>query len=307
MTSTILPGVPPDRYRRRVTNTLVLVDGRTVEFRVTGPAEGLPVVFHHGTPGTLPIRGFERAVHDRGLRLLSISRPGYGDSTRASGRSVVDVVDDTAAVLQSIGAERFLLIGWSGGGPHALACAARLAGALGAAVLAGLAPSDGDGLEFTSGMNHENCGEWRAVFGGEADLRAHIEPLVPPLLGASLDGGGGDAAEADEELPPADVAALTGDFADDLDAANRDALRHGIDGWVDDELAFAKPWGFDLAEIDIPVSLWHGDDDVNVPFAHGRWLASHVPDASFHREEREGHLSIMAGSFDPMLDELITT
>ena len=271
---------------------------------MTGPAEGLPLVFHHGTPGTLPVCGFERAVHDRGLRLVSVSRPGYGGSTRAPGRKVVDVAGDTAAVLGSIGADRFLLVGWSGGGPHALACAARLPGALAVAVLAGLAPLDGVGLDFTSGMNRENLEEWNAAFSGETELRAYIEPVVPSLIGAS---NVVSTTDAEDELPVADVAALTGDFAEDLAAATRDALRHGIDGWVDDELAFARPWGFDFAEIAIPVSLWHGGDDVNVPPAHGLWVASNVPNASFHSEEHEGHLSIMAGSFDPMLDELRPT
>jgi pimeloyl-ACP methyl ester carboxylesterase len=280
-------------------NPLVLSDGRTLELRVSGPEDGLPLVFHHGVPGTLPSRGFERAVHKRGLRLVAFSRPGYGGSTRLPGRAVVDVVADTAAVLRSIGTDRFLVAGWSGGGPHALACAARLPGAIRALVIAGIGPTDGEGLDFPAGMNQDNVDEWNAVFRGEAHLRAYIEQVGPELMVVQP----GDVV-TDIGLPAADAAVMTGEFGDDLAKANRDGLRFGFDGWVDDELAFARPWGFDLAGIDVPVSFWHGRDDMNVPFTHGRWVAAHVPNASLHLEDGEGHMSIMTRPVDRMLDEL---
>lgn len=102
-----------------------LGDGRLLELRVSGPSDGLPLVFHHGAPGAAsPIRGLERAAHKRGLRLVAASRPGYGGSTRKPGRIISDVVADTSEVLDALGADRCLVAGWSGGGPHALACAA---------------------------------------------------------------------------------------------------------------------------------------------------------------------------------------
>jgi pimeloyl-ACP methyl ester carboxylesterase len=298
-------------------DTLGLADGRILEFRVSGPPDGLPLVFHHGTPGTRPSRGLERAVHERGLRLVTISRPGYGGSTRRPGRAVVDVVADTAAVLRSIGASRCLIAGWSGGGPHALACAARLPGVIGALIIAGLAPADS--LDFLAGMSPDNRDEWTAAFHGEAELRAYVEPVAPALMAEpsddpepgdelpAADTAGDERPAADvagDELPAADVAALTGEFAEDLTAANRDGLRLGVDGWVDDELAFTKPWGFDPAEIDLPVTIWHGTEDRNVPFPHGRRLADHVRNASLHPADGEGHLSIMVGPIPRMLDEL---
>src|SRR5436190_280844 len=118
-----------------------LPDGRLLDLRVSGPADGLPLVFHHGTPGAAtPLRALERAAHARGLRLVTTSRPGYGGSSRQPRRAVVDVVADTAAVLANIGAERCLVAGWSGGGPHALACGARLDAAAAVLVIAGVAP-----------------------------------------------------------------------------------------------------------------------------------------------------------------------
>jgi pimeloyl-ACP methyl ester carboxylesterase len=270
-----------------------------LEVRVSGPSAGMPVVFHHGTPGTLPPRVLAAAVHARGMRLVTFARAGYAGSTRRPGRAVVDVVDDTAAVLRSIGADRSLVMGWSGGGPHALACAAGLPGVIRALTVAGLAPADAAGLDFVDGMSRDNREEWDAVFAGEAKLRTLVES-VAPLLTATPDQGG----DPDDSLPASDWAAIVGDFAEDLTAANRDGLRFGIDGWIDDELAFAKPWGFELGQIEIPVSVWHGTEDMNVPVAHGRWLASNLPHASLHLERGAGHMSIVANAIDRIVADL---
>src|SRR5215472_7430455 len=124
-----------------------LPDGRRLDLHVSGPSDGFPLVFHHGTPcAAVPIRAMERAAHARGLRLVTASRPGYGHSTRQPGRSVVDVVADTDAVLAALGAQRCLTMGWSGGGPHTLACGARLGAAAAVLVVAGVAPYEADGL-----------------------------------------------------------------------------------------------------------------------------------------------------------------
>src|SRR6516165_12664188 len=138
-----------------------LPDGRRLDLRVSGPAGGFPLVFHHGTPGAAtPIRVRERAAHARGLRLVTTSRPGYGDSSPQPGRSVVDVAADTAAVLAVIGADRCLVAGWSGGGPHALACGARLGATSAVLVIASVAPYGVAGLDWMAGMGEENVVEF---------------------------------------------------------------------------------------------------------------------------------------------------
>jgi pimeloyl-ACP methyl ester carboxylesterase len=108
-------------------------------------------------------------------------------------------------------------------------------------------------------------------------------------------------------VPPVDVAVLTGEFAEDLASEFRQALSVGVDGWLDDDLAFTRPWGFELADIAVPTYLWQGSDDLMVPFAHGRWLAGRIPDVTAHLEQGEGHLSIGIGALDRMLDELAAT
>jgi len=282
---------------------LTLADGRVLDVRVSGPADGMPLVFHHGTPGSrAAFRGIEWAAHARGLRVVTTSRPGYGGSTRLAGRAVVDVVSDTGAVLAGIDAERCLVAGWSGGGPHALACSARLDAAAAVLVIAGVAPYRAEGLEWLGGMGEENLTEFGAATAGEQALRSYLDGMGEQLKEATV---AHIISSLDTLLPDVDVAVLTDEFGEDMAAAFREALRIGIDGWLDDDLAFVEEWGFDLSEIDVPTSVWQGSEDLMVPFAHGRWLATHVPGVSAHLEQGQGHLCIALGSLDRMLDELI--
>jgi pimeloyl-ACP methyl ester carboxylesterase len=289
---------------RRVTlGQLTLGDGRALETFISGPEDGTPFVFHHGTPGSArPSRAMERSVHAHGLRYVGLSRPGYGGSARRPGRSVADVVDDTAAVLASIGADSCLVGGWSGGGPHALACAARLPQATAALVIAGVAPSGLPDLDFLAGMGQDNLDEFGAAFDGEAALRSNLDAQRPGLLETTPAG----VVEALASLlPPVDRAVLTDEFGEDLAASFGEALRVSVDGWLDDDLAFVRDWGFALEEVRRPVLLWQGDQDLMVPSAHGRWLAAHVPGVTPHLLAGEGHLSIGVGALDRMLDELV--
>jgi len=284
---------------------VLLPDRRRLDVRVSGPAVGLPVVFHHGTPGArTPFRAIERAVHARGLRLVTTSRPGYGDSTPQPGRRVVDVVADTRAVLAAIGVDRCLVAGWSGGGPHALACGARLTAAAGVLVIAGVAPHEADGLDWLAGMGEDNVGEFSVALKGESALRPYLQGVREHLKETDA---AGIAASLGTLLPDVDRALLTGELGADLAGSFAEALRTGVEGWLEDDLAFARPWGFELAEITAPTMLWQGSDDLMVPFAHGQWLASRVPGVAAHLEDGEGHLSIAIGAIDRMLDELLST
>jgi pimeloyl-ACP methyl ester carboxylesterase len=280
-----------------------LPDGRRLDMRVSGPAGGLPLIFHHGTPGAgTPVRALERATHTRGLRLVTTSRPGYGGSSRQPGRSVADVAADTAAVLAAVGAERCLIAGWSGGGPHALACAARLDAVAAVLVIAGVAPYGAEGLDWMAGMGEDNITEFSAALRGEDELRPYLlrgREHLKDVAAADV------AASLETLLPDVDRAVLTGEFAEDTAASFREAVRTGVEGWLDDDLAFASPWGFGLEEISVPTMIWQGTADLMVPFSHGRWLASRLPGASAHLEEGEGHLSVGLGALDRMLDELL--
>ena len=282
---------------------LTLPDGRVLETWISGPVAAPVLVFHHGTPGSAkPPRALERAVHAAGLRYVALSRAGYATSSRKAGRSVADVVDDTAAVLASLGVTECLVAGWSGGGPHALACAARLPQARAALVIAGVAPSVALDLDFLSGMGQDNIDEFGAAFDGEAALRRYLDAQRPALLATDA---AGIVASIGSVLPDVDRAQLTDEFGADMAESFGDALQVSVDGWLDDDLAFVSDWGFSLDEITTPVIAWQGERDLMVPFAHGQWLASHVPGVTAHLLPGEGHLSITVGAIDRMLAELV--
>jgi pimeloyl-ACP methyl ester carboxylesterase len=292
---------PLDTERRIVT----VPDGRKIDVLIAGPADGLPLVLHEGTPvGLVLYPPTVRAAQARGLRVILAARPGYEGSTPRPGRRVVDVAGDTAAVLDELDADTFVTIGWSGGGPHTLACAAALPGrCLAAASVAGVAPYRAKGLDWPAGMGPENVDEFGAAVAGEA-------VLVPFLDSAAVALGtvtGADVAQALGGLViAADQAALTGEFADYVAAALRASMNTGIAGWRDDDLAFVKDWGFSLDPArGAPVAIWQGDQDKMVPFAHGQWLAANIPGARAHLLPGEGHLSLTVSSLDRILDDLL--
>ncbi len=279
-------------------------DGRQLEYLETGPSDGPVLLFNTGTPN--PAADFSAVVRPAtalGLRTVSYSRPGYGDSTAHPGRSVADAILDITGLLDALGVAEFRTLGWSGGGPHTLACAALLPHrCLAAAVLAGVAPYQAHGLDFLAGMDQVNVDEFTAAGAGIEELTA----FLTPLLGHFHEVTGATVVEGlDSLLPEVDRAALTGEFADEMAAAFRRAMKNGIEGWRDDDLAFVKDWGFAPADIGIPVAVWQGRQDRMVPFAHGEWLAAEIPNAQSHLFADEGHLSLIA-QIDKILADLVT-
>jgi pimeloyl-ACP methyl ester carboxylesterase len=282
---------------------LVLADGRSLEYVTGGPADGLPLVLHHGTPSAAVLYApMVESAAQAGLRTVVHSRPGYAGSSPQPGRTVAAVAADMAAILDDLGAADFVTIGWSGGGPHALACAALLPGRCrAAATIAAVAPYAAAGLDWLAGMGNENVEEFGAAAAGEPVLTAFLADAAGELAhvqAAQISAAMGDlVSEVDREV-------LTGDFAGNLAESLRAALSTGIAGWRDDDLAFLTGWGFDLAEIVTPVSIWQGAEDRMVPYAHGQWLAARMPRATVHLDPAEGHLSLLLNAFDVVLAEL---
>jgi pimeloyl-ACP methyl ester carboxylesterase len=284
--------------------TLVAMpDGRQLEVWMAGPVDGVPVVDHHGTPGCgRPDRHVVAAAEDLGVRLIRPTRPGYSRSDPRPGRDVAAVASDVAAVLDHLGVHRVAVMGESGGGPHALATAARLPDRVAAvATIAGVGPYGEAGLEFLAGMGQDNIDEFSAALEGEAPLRAFLEPIHPTLRRVTPEQ---IVTELSTLLPDVDRAVVSGELGEDLAGNFRLALQSGIEGWVDDDLAFTRPWGFDLREIQIPVTVWQGGQDLMVPSAHGEWLAGRLPKAKAQLLPRDGHLSIAAGRIREILTEL---
>jgi pimeloyl-ACP methyl ester carboxylesterase len=260
-----------------VTHDLRLDDGRTLAVRDAGaPAPDAPVVvWHHGSPHTGALVGPLRdAAMARGVRLVSYARPSYGGSTPAPGRCVADAAADVRALADALGVDRFAVMGSSGGGPHALACAALLGDRVtGVASLSGLAPRT-DEFDWYAGMASD--GALRAAANGR-DARAEHEKT----------------AEFDAAVfTDADWAALAGAWGELGEDAGR-ANEHGSDGLVDDDVAFAHLWGFDVGAIDVPVLVVHGGADRMVPASHAQWLIAHLRRPELWLRPLDGHVSVL--------------
>ena len=281
-------------------------DGRTLDVLVGGDSTSdIALVCHHGTPSdsTLWVDWHHDALV-RKLRLVSVTRPGYAASDRKPGRSVSCVAKDVSDVLDALGIDTFLTIGWSGGGPHALACAALLpARCIAVSVLAGVGPHGEPDLDSLSDMGPENIEHKKIAIQGEEPLREWAKvnaaawfTIADEDLAAALGG----------LVPEIDVYALNEQGQAKIWASSiRRCLQNGIDGYIDDSLVFCKYWGFKPADIRSPVTIWQGDLDLMVPFTHGQWLIKHIPNAKGMLEIGHGHISLIADKKQDIIDDLV--
>ena len=281
-------------------------DGRTLDVLVGGDSTSdIALVCHHGTPSdsTLWVDWHHDALV-RKLRLVSVTRPGYAASDRKPGRSVSCVAKDVSDVLDALGIDTFLTIGWSGGGPHALACAALLpARCIAVSVLAGVGPHGEPDLDSLSDMGPENIEHKKIAIQGEEPLREWAKvnaaawfTIADEDLAAALGG----------LVPEIDVYALNEQGLAKIWASSiRRCLQNGIDGYIDDSLVFCKYWGFKPADIRSPVTIWQGDLDLMVPFTHGQWLIKHIPNAKGMLEIGHGHISLIADKKQDIIDDLV--
>jgi pimeloyl-ACP methyl ester carboxylesterase len=269
--------------------TIELPDGRTLAYADRGPEDGTPIVFHHGTPGSRVGHHPDPSTYERaGVRTVTFDRAGYGRSDRLAGRDVAIVAEDVAAVADELGFNRFAVMGVSGGGPHALACGALLAHRVTrAVVMVTPAPYGDDDFDFLEGMTKSNVSEFSAALAGPDEIAKYLAPYVEMLKTnpeAVLD-------EISAELPPPDQAMQARPEVRQMLVANwQEATRQGAAGWMDDDLAFTRPWGFDLADVAVEVRMWHGELDVLSPRSHGERVAERLPNASFDLVAGKGHL-----------------
>lgn len=281
---------------------LDLPDGRVLDVQVSGPADGIPFVWHHGTPGcSYQPADKQRVLHERGLRLVSYSRAGAAGSTRNKGRTVASIADDVAAIADHLGADEILTGGGSGGGPHALATGAGLPDRVLAVLAVCCVKPYVDQPDFLEGMGSANVEEFSLALEGEDALLPFLEADREGMIDADADSV---IRTLDSLLPDVDRACLTGEVGADL-LANLQGGVEELYGWLDDDLAFTRDWGFALDDIRVPTYLWQGSEDLMVPFHHGQWLARNLPGVVPHLIDGEGHLSIVVGAFEQMVDELV--
>jgi pimeloyl-ACP methyl ester carboxylesterase len=296
-----LSGPIPEHIEHRIRTP----DGRILAVAEWGDPNGVPLVSLHGTPGGRIQYWTDATIYARhGLRRLTLDRPGYGESTRLPGRSVADVVPDVVTIADELGIGSFAVTGGSGGGPHALALAALLPDRILRCLAdVSIAPYPSDGLDWLDGMNEGNVEEFSAAMAGEDAHRAVAERERATTLErlaenrADFFGDSYEMSEADRLQMQRHLGSLRHQL--------EEGLASGVDGWVDDALAFVKPWGFDVGEIKVPVLVTYGRTDNLVPSAHGDWLVSHIPgviaevtDAGHLGEDEtiEAHYAWLAGT-----------
>ncbi len=264
-------------------------DGRVLAVEDAGDPSGWPVLFHHGTPSGRRSALWEPWVADatdRGMRLISYDRPGYGESTHQPGRMVTDSATDVRTICADLGIARMETWGFSGGGQHALACAALLPGLVtSAASIAGLAPFDAEGLDWLAGKVPDDIKDTDLILTDEVAARKELDAIRDGFLAAGPDEDEPDVDDADLQLGSVE-------FREFMKPCSQAALAPGSQGWWDDNVSQRRPWGFDVGAICVPVLVMHGRQDDFVPFAHGEWLAAHIPGAETRWFDEYGHGSL---------------
>ncbi|MFF8353950.1 alpha/beta fold hydrolase [Streptomyces chartreusis] len=242
----------------------------------------------HGTPGSrVGPRPRSTHLYKLGIRLISYDRPGYGESQRSKGRAVRHAAADVAAIADELNLGRFSVLGRSGGGPHALACAALLPDrAASAAALVSIAPPDADGLDWYGGMAQTNIDAYRtateAVADGSEACLDRLKANLADNAGAIRDNPASLLNWLTPGMPAADKVVVGHGGIRNLLLANyrASAVRSSF-GWLDDVLSFRRDWGFEPGRIaEVPTLLWHGERDTFSPVGHFRWLADRIPSAT---------------------------
>ena len=284
-----------------MTQVIGVSDTRNVAVDCWGDPRGFPVFLLHGTPGSRsgPIPRAS-VLYRLGVQLVCYDRPGYGLSDRDEGRSVASAARDVLAIADALGLAEFAVIGRSGGGPHALACAALIGEARlrSVAALVSLAPSDAEDLDWFEGMTVSNVDDYGMATCQDNDAAA--ARMTMEAVSADLN----FRADQIRQDPEILLSAIEEEMAHpdrrivkdvgirwQLTGSYREALKYGAYGWIDDVLAFRRPWGFGLETIKIPVLLWHGEEDVFSPSEHSRWLAKHIPSAQIEVQPGAAHFS----------------
>lgn len=286
-------------YEMNDSKQITLSDGRKLGYLTLGSEAGKAVFYHHGFPSSrFEAMMLKDAAEAANSRLIAVDRPGYGLSDFQPNRTMLDWPDDLEELADNLGIDKFYVMGLSGGGPYVVTCAYKIPHRLlGAASVAGLSPKSypqtKDGMTFMGSLmlTIGDAMPWltRLLF-GQMRKASNNPKMVERMLNA---------------MPEVDRAVLKDEGQKNFLLSIQESYRQGVDGATHDGRIYARPWGFQLSEITMPVSIWQGTLDVNVPLSNGRIYADNVPLATAHFIEGEGHISLMANHGEAILTDLL--
>jgi len=285
----------------KLLETVELSDGRSLSFASFGDPAGKPVFYFHGFPGS---RFEPQSNHDSylkaGIRLLALDRPGMGQSSRKSKRKLLDWPDDVVEVAKILNLKKFSVLGVSGGGPYALACARAIPGYLDKVTVAcGLGPMEAPNA--TSGMMLSNRILFRYGRFFPPLLHFSVFQMVRQLSSKPVKG----FEKFLEGLPEPDRLVLSEPGAKESVLASAvEGVNQGNGPLLEEIRIYSKFWGFKLDDLNIPVSLFQGEVDIDVPASMARYQAELIPDCELNLYPNEGHFSLLVNHIDEIIASL---
>jgi pimeloyl-ACP methyl ester carboxylesterase len=285
-----------------MSNALQLSDGRSIEYIDNGVSSKSALILHHGTPTSMTVWGtWLAAAAEKGIRAIAFTRPGYAGSDRKFGHRVIDANDDLGEILNQLNIENFVSVGWSGGGPYALA-SGLLNRCTGVQLIASVSPYDAEDFDWFQDQTPEMIEEAKISAKSLEDCITFKEGYYTELRDMTAEHF---LVEYEKRSSFKVFEAAYREFSKDLSFSMHDALRDSVIGYGDDEYAFLSNWGFETKDIQVRVGIWQGLDDKSVSPHMSRWLNANILNPTLELLEDQHHGSIMVEKREEILNAAI--
>ena len=273
-----------------MSSSLKLSDGRALDYTDNGVSSKSALILHHGTPTSMAVWGtWLAAIAEVGIRAIAFTRPGYAGSDRKVGHTVISANNDLEEILNHLEVENFVSIGWSGGGPYALA-SGLLERCSGVQLIASVSPYDAEDFDWFQDQSPESIEEAKISVASLADSIAFKQGYYAEIRDRKAEEF---LVEYAKRASFSSFENVYRAFAEDLSLSLRDALRVGVIGYAEDEYAFLRNWGFEVKDVRVPVVIWQGLDDLSVSPHMARWFNENLYNPTLELLEGQHHGSIM--------------
>jgi pimeloyl-ACP methyl ester carboxylesterase len=285
-----------------MSNPLKLSDGRVLEYIDNGVLSKSALILHHGTPTSMTVwNTWLAAAAEKGIRAIAFTRPGYAGSDRKVDHRIIDSNDDLNEILNQLEVEKFVSVGWSGGGPYALA-SGLLNRCTGVQLIASVSPYDAEDFDWFQDQTAEMIEETKVSAKSLEDCLAFKEGYYTDLRDMTAEQL---LVEYEKRSSFKTFETAYREFSKDLCFSMHDALRDGALGYAEDEFAFLRNWGFETKEVTVPVVIWQGLDDQSVSPHMAKWLNANIQNPTLELLEGQHHGSIMVENREEILNAAI--